>query len=217
MFSHYTVSACNDLFPYENSLHDTLVYISRNLSHVHTLVSPLRQGHIRVYLLYFSIGTYTHRIITARKEKGRRRHLFHQIEPNWPLPYSTVPVPRLREARLSGWVPLLQYMRKYGTMPIAQNRTGNGSIQLWRRFTFPIFLLFIYAYTLAELLTEISSFPSYCTSSLILPPSYFKLFFYILFKSLKVLLGRIRICRYLSVSKENNTDKYKASVSQVSL
>ena len=30
-------------------------------------------------------------------------------------------------------------------MQRAQNRTGKGSILLWRRFTFPIFLLFIYA------------------------------------------------------------------------
>ena len=48
--------------------------------------------------------TARHRISTARKEKGWGPHLFHQIEPNWPLPYSTVPVPRLREARPAGLV-----------------------------------------------------------------------------------------------------------------
>ena len=40
-----------------------------------------------------------HRESTARREKGRGRHFFHQIEPNWPLPFSTVPVQRLRDAR----------------------------------------------------------------------------------------------------------------------
>ena len=42
-----------------------------------------------------------------KKGKGRGgRHFFHQIEPNWPLPYSysTVPVPQLRDARSAGWV-----------------------------------------------------------------------------------------------------------------
>ena len=33
-------------------------------------------------------------------------------------------------------------------MPKAQNRAGKGSIILWRRFTFPIFLLFIYGWEL---------------------------------------------------------------------
>ena len=47
-----------------------------------------------------------HRISTARKEKGWGRLFFPQIEPIWPLPYSTVPVPQLRDVRPAGWVTL---------------------------------------------------------------------------------------------------------------
>ena len=41
---------------------------------------------------------------TARWEKGGGRRVFSQIEPSFPLPYSTVPVPLLRDARPTGWV-----------------------------------------------------------------------------------------------------------------
>ena len=90
--------------------------------------------------------SYEHRISTARKEKGWGRHFFHQIEPIWPLPpYSTVPVPRLREARPAGWVAYWgTYMREYNAESPKQGR--KRSILLWRRFTVLIFLLFIYAY-----------------------------------------------------------------------
>ena len=40
--------------------------------------------------------------------------------------------------------PIAVYARVH-TLPRAQNRTGKGSILLQRRFTFPIFLLLIYA------------------------------------------------------------------------
>ena len=101
------------------------------------------------FFFVFLILCQNHRIITARKEKGWRRHFFHQIEPNWPLPYSTVPVPRLREARPAGWVTYCSICAS--TMLRAQNRTGKGSILLWRRFTFPIFQLFIYGYAVGAL------------------------------------------------------------------
>ena len=45
-------------------------------------------GHRWIDGIYFI--TLRHRISTARKEKDWGRHFFHQIEPNWPLPY-TVP------------------------------------------------------------------------------------------------------------------------------
>ena len=45
-----------------------------------------------------------HRISTSRKEKAGSRLVFSLIEPNWPLPYSTLPVPGLRDARPAGWV-----------------------------------------------------------------------------------------------------------------
>ena len=70
--------------------------------------------------------------------------LHSQIEPNWPLPYSTVPVPWLRHARQAGWATYCSICAS--TLPRAQNRAGKGSIILWRRFTFPLFLLFIYDY-----------------------------------------------------------------------
>ena len=87
---------------------------------------------------------FPHRIITARKEKAWRRHFFHQIEPNWPLPHSTVPVPQMRDARPASWVTYCSICTS--TMPWAQNRTGKDSILMWRRFTFPIFLIFIYGF-----------------------------------------------------------------------
>ena len=87
---------------------------------------------------------FPHRIITARKEKAWRRHFFHQIDPNWPLPHSTVPVPQMRDARPASWVTYCSICTS--TMPWAQNRTGKDSILMWRRFTFPIFLIFIYGF-----------------------------------------------------------------------
>ena len=42
-------------------------------------------------LLAYNDVRWKHRISTERKEK-RWRYFFHQIDPNWPLPYSTVPV-----------------------------------------------------------------------------------------------------------------------------
>ena len=62
---------------------------------------------------------------TARWEKEGGRHFFHQVEPNWPLPYSTVQVPQLRDARQAGWVTFCSICAS--TMPRAQNRTAKGS------------------------------------------------------------------------------------------
>ena len=76
-----------------------------------------------------------HRISTARKEKGWVRHFFHQIESNWPLPYSTKPVPRLKVARPAGWVTYCRICES--TMPRAQNRAAKGSILLPRQNTSP--------------------------------------------------------------------------------
>ena len=81
-------------------------------------------------------------VSTSRKVKGWGRHYFHQMEPNWPMLYSTMPVPPLRDARLGCWVIYCSICAS--TMPRAQNGAGKGSILLWRPFTFPIFLLFIY-------------------------------------------------------------------------
>ena len=63
----------------------------------------------------------SHRVSTAREEKrvGGQR-FFCQIEPNWPLPHSTVPVPQLREAMPAGWVTYCSICAS--TMPRAQGR-----------------------------------------------------------------------------------------------
>ena len=57
----------------------------------------------------------------------------------------SVTVRPLRDARPAGWV--TSFCICVSTMPWAQNRTRKGSILLWRQLTFPIFLLFIYAFT----------------------------------------------------------------------
>ena len=108
---------------------------------------PPKMIHYSTYMII--TVSNTHRISAARKEKGWGLHFFHQIEPNWPLPYSTVPVPRLRKARPAGWVTYCSICAS--TMSRAQNRAGKGSILLWRQFTLPIFLLFIYANTQRKL------------------------------------------------------------------
>ena len=73
-------------------------------------------------------GPYS-RIRTARKVMGWSWHFFHQIGPNWPLPYSIMPVPRLRDARPAGWAPFCSTCPS--TMPRAQNRAGKGSITVY--------------------------------------------------------------------------------------
>ena len=92
----------------------------------------------RNFLLY--LVRYKHRISTAKKEKAGSRLAFSLIEPNWPLPYLTVPVARLRDARPAGWVTFCSICAStiQCTMPRAQNRTAKGSILLWRRLTLSI-------------------------------------------------------------------------------
>ena len=91
---------------------------------------------------------YSHRISTARKEMAGCRLVFSLIESNWPLPYSTVPVPLLRDARMAGWVSCLSICAS--TMPRAQDKAAKGSIILWRRLTLPIWVYFIYGYIITK-------------------------------------------------------------------
>ena len=52
------------------------------------------------------------------------RCVFTQIEPNGPLPYSTVPVPRLRDSRPAGWV------REYNAeSPILGSKRFNSMVK----------------------------------------------------------------------------------------
>ena len=81
-------------------------------------------------------------VCTSREEMRGGWGVFTQIEPNWPLPYSTVPVPRFRDARPAGWVTYCSICAS--TLPRAQNRAEKGSILLWRQLALAILLLFIY-------------------------------------------------------------------------
>ena len=98
-------------------------------------------SHNRVILRTLQTKEYVQ--CTSREEMWGGWCFFNQIEPNWPLPYSTVPVPLLRDARPAGWVNYCSICAS--TMPRAQNRAEKGSILLWRRLALAILLLFIYA------------------------------------------------------------------------
>ena len=67
------------------------------------------------------------RISTARKEKGWGWLFFPQIELNWPLPYSTLPVSQLRDARPVGWVTLCSTV--FARVQYQEPKTGQ---QNWR-------------------------------------------------------------------------------------
>ena len=82
-------------------------------------------------------------IVHLERKRGGGWCFFTQIEPNWPLPYSTMPVPLWRDARPAGWVTYCSICAS--TMLRAQNRAGIGSILLWRRLALAILFLFIHA------------------------------------------------------------------------
>ena len=70
-----------------------------------------------------------HRVSTAREEKGWGQCFFRQIEPIWPLPYSTVPVPRLRDARPMGWV--TYWIAVYAWVQRRDPKTGQEKVQFY--------------------------------------------------------------------------------------
>ena len=69
------------------------------------------------------------------------RLVFSQIEPNWPLPYSTVPVPLLRDAWPAGWVNCFSIC--VSTMPRAQKAKDDR-----KRFNSQVKTKYIYLYSL---------------------------------------------------------------------
>ena len=71
--------------------------------------------------------SWDHRVRTSRMEKGGRVTilLLNWTYSNWPLPYSTVPVPLFRDARPAGW--LNCFIICASTMPRSQNRAAKGS------------------------------------------------------------------------------------------
>ena len=93
----------------------------------------LLQAFMPVYTMTYSlrvlqIALHMNKAIESIRLKKKReggRRFFTQIEPNGPLPYSTVPEIRLRDARPEGWV--TNFNICLGTMPKAQNRTAKGS------------------------------------------------------------------------------------------
>ena len=60
------------------------------------------------------------------RKRGGGWRFFSQIEPYWPLPYSTMPVPLFRNARPADWVNW--FIICGSIMPRAQNRVAKGSI-----------------------------------------------------------------------------------------
>ena len=80
------------------------------------------------FWLFTVTQKWNHRISTSRKEKVGERPFFHQDDPNWPLPYSTVPVPRLRDGRLAGWVTYCSIICEYTTESLKQGRKRFNSI-----------------------------------------------------------------------------------------
>ena len=59
------------------------------------------------------------------------RRVFCQAEPNFPLPYSTVPVPQLSDARPAGWV--ICYSTVYARVQCREPKTGQQKVQLSRK------------------------------------------------------------------------------------
>ena len=120
---------------------------------------PVSRMQKYVYINMLSKQTYCtlctlysvhQRVCTSREEMGGGCGFFTQIEPNWPLPYSKVPVPLLGDARPAGWVTYCSICAS--TMPRAQNRAGKGSILLWRRLALAILLLFIYGWVATSII-----------------------------------------------------------------
>ena len=102
---------------------------SRHTLPTHTFIK--RDSGTTFSIKAFIFVKRTHEVIdkwytVARLEKAGSRLVFSQIDPNWPLPYITVPVPLLRDARPAGWVNCFSI--RESTMPSAQNRAGKGSI-----------------------------------------------------------------------------------------
>ena len=100
-------------------------------------------GSFRLYIDLILNG-----IDSAQQERKRVGGNSSSLQLDWIDPCRTVlcqyydwGMPGLR-----AWptVAVYEYSICSSTMPRAQNRAGKGSILLWRRLTFPIFLLFIY-------------------------------------------------------------------------
>ena len=92
---------------------------------------------------------------TARWEKGGGRHFFHQVEPNWPLPHSTVQVPQLRDARQAGWVTFCSICAS--TMPRVQNRTAKGSTLMEDETLYPSgYIIYLWFSMMGKMCASIS-------------------------------------------------------------
>ena len=97
--------------------HSTLMCLSN-------LLPTCTLGTLSRWLCLLPDKEYVH----LERKRGGGRCFFTQIEPNWPLPYSTVPVPWLKDARPAGWVTYCSICPR--TMARAKNRADKGSILL---------------------------------------------------------------------------------------
>ena len=80
----------------------------------------------------------------ARSDKAGSRYIFNQIEPNWPLLYSTLPVPLLMDARPAGWVNCFSIC--VSAMPRAQKRAAKASILKEDEILIYTYIIYIYIY-----------------------------------------------------------------------
>ena len=91
------------------------------------LCTDLDNKHSQDHLLT-GVEPVGHRIITARKKKSWRQHFFHQIEPNWPLPYSSVPVPLFKGSQTQrAGSPIAVYAQVQCQEP----KTGQQKVQFY--------------------------------------------------------------------------------------
>ena len=111
-----------DSLSYKMSTHRTSILLHKCLR-VDSL-SYKKSTH-RSYIL-----KQRHLVSTHRGVKGVGNHFFSQIEPNWPLPYSTVPVPLLRDTRPAGHGSTVSV---YARVQCREPKTGHLKVQFSRK------------------------------------------------------------------------------------
>ena len=82
----------------------------------------------------------------ARWEKEWGQLVYSRIESNFPLPYSTMPVPQFKDARPTGWVTF--YSTVYARVQRREPKTGQEKVQFSRKTKHfaHLGILFIYVY-----------------------------------------------------------------------
>ena len=109
-------------------LHDSLFVCSSVLFNMFSFLPPVCVAStVFDHSMITATDSWDHRVSTSRMEKGGRVTILlsNWTYSNWPLPYSTVPVPLFRDARPAGW--LICFIICSSTMPRSQNRAAKGS------------------------------------------------------------------------------------------